>query len=325
MTSNSQTNNPEMGKKNCASVVIFWPRDKGKFRKLDLVKSTLAKIKQCAENSGNLVFESESTLVGNQARLDLVFETAIQSRKFNTSVNENKKIFGIGSDYVRSFLFREDEMSYKQDPTLIETDILQIARDDSVKNIFRHFLTCNVISEGSKILFRFNSLADVNLFLYNKCGAAKKRVLGMVRQTREPLCLMPGADGMFILLVQKKGWQKVDESWSLSLTDLEEKYGFSTKHMGEEMYFQFKNKLDLFTYFASEDAKKCAFIEIPAELIGNVEQLEEDLRTEIMTIDKELMAAKLELAKQDKILQSQKRIITELRTEWKKKLGKRQS
>jgi len=323
MTSNSQTNNPEMGKKNCVSVVLIWPREKGKFRKLDLVKNTLRKIKECAVNSGDIVFESESTLVGNQARLDLVFGTESQSRKFNTAVNEIKQMFESDCDYVRTFLFSEDEMSYKQDPSLIETDILQIARDGRVKNIFRHFLTCNVISEDSKILFKFNSLADVNLFLYNKCGAAEKRVVGMVRQTREPLCLLPDADGMFSLLVQKREWRKNEDCWSLR--QLEEKFGFNTKQMGEEMYFQFKNKLDLYVYFASEEAKKCATIEIPAALIGNIEQLEKALRAEIMMVEKKLMAAKLELAKQDKIFQSQNRIITELRTEYKKKHGKRQS
>jgi len=199
MVSKTQTSNPEMVEKNCVSVVLIWPRDKCKFRKLDLVKHTLEKVKECAANNGHIVFESESTLEGNQARLDLVFETAKQSRKFNTAVNENKQV--LGNVFFRTFLFSEDEMSYKLDPALLETDILQVARDDRVKNIFRHFLTCNVISEDSKILFRFKSLADVNLFLYNKCGAAEKRVLGMIRQTREPLCLLPDADGMFSLRV----------------------------------------------------------------------------------------------------------------------------
>jgi len=321
MVSKTQTSNPEMVEKNCVSVVLIWPRDKCKFRKLDLVKHTLEKVKECAANNGHIVFESESTLEGNQARLDLVFETAKQSRKFNTAVNENKQV--LGNVFFRTFLFSEDEMSYKLDPALLETDILQVARDDRVKNIFRHFLTCNVISEDSKILFRFKSLADVNLFLYNKCGAAEKRVLGMIRQTREPLCLLPDTDGMFSLRVQKKELQKNEDCWSWR--HLEEKFGFHTKRVDEDMYFQFKNKLDLYTYFASEEAKKCATIEIPTELIRNIEQLNKALSNEILTVEKALISAKVELAKQDKILLSQNRIITELRAEWKRKSGKRQS
>jgi len=106
---------------------------------------------------------------------------------------------------------------------------------------------------------------------------------------------------------------------------LEEKFGFHTKRVDEDMYFQFKNKLDLYTYFASEEAKKCATIEIPTELIRNIEQLNKALSNEILTVEKALISAKVELAKQDKILLSQNRIITELRAEWKRKSGKRQS
>ena len=324
----TQTKNPETGERNCVSVVLIWSKDEFKKKRenaLVIIRNALGKIKECAENSGNIVFESESTIEGNQARLDLVFETEKQAKNFNMAVNEIKR--NLGKVFFRSFLYSEAEIDYKQDPALTEMNILQLAKDGRVKNIFRHFLTCNVVSEEGIILFRFNTLADTNLFLYNKSNASGMRVTGMIRQNQEPLCLLPDCDGMFSLRVQRIEMQDNEDCWSWR--HLEEKFGFHTKHREQEMYFQFKNKLDLYTYFASEEAKKCATIKIPMSLIGNIEELkiaeEKAIRNELLAVEAALISAKVELAKKNKILESQNRIIAELRTEWKMKLGKRQS
>ena len=324
----TQTKIPETGERNCVSVVLIWSKDEFKKKRenaLVIIRNALGKIKECAENSGNIVFESKSTIEGNQARLDLVFETEKQAKNFNMAVNEIKN--NLGKVFFRSFLYSEAEIGYKQDPALTEMNILQLAKDGRVKNIFRHFLTCNVVSEDGQILFKFDSLADTNLFLYNKSNAADMRVTGMIRQNQEPLCLLPDCDGMFSLCVQMKEMQDNEDCWSWR--HLEEKFGFHTKHRGQEMYFQFKNKLDLYVYFASEEAKKCASIEIPISLIGNIEEMkiaeEKAIRNELLAVEAALISAKVELANKNKILESQKRIIAELRTEWKMKLGKRQS
>merc|ERR1712096_182659 len=65
---------------------------------------------------------------------------------------------------------------------------------------FSHFLTCKVITEDHKILFRFNSISDINLFLYNKCYDPRKRTLGLLRENQEQLRVLPDNDGRFSLV-----------------------------------------------------------------------------------------------------------------------------
>ena len=282
-------------------------------------------LKTLSDNAENvscskIVFESHSTIAGNQVRVDIVFETEAESRNFNIKVNESKSL---PQGLIKTtFLFSEAEMNFNQGPVLTEIDILHIVKFDRLRNLFRHLLPCSVVMEdGNNIVFRFNSVADVNLFLYNKCRNSNKRILGKFRQNQEQLQLLPGRDGKFSLKVNHV--RKESDSWEV-------KFKFKQKVLEGVNHFQFEfeNKLDLYTFFASEEAKNCDIVEVPREqLIDHEESLEtylaeeKDTWNQIVSIDKKLAAAKVELAKKETEFHNQKKLITELRKELQVKLS----
>ena len=177
--------------------------------------------------------------------------------------------------------------------------------------------------QNNNIVFRFNSFTDVNLFLYNKCRDSSKRILGKFRQNQEQLQLLPGRDGKFSLKVNHV--RKESDSWEV-------KFKFKQKVLEGVNHFQFENKLDLYTFFASEEAKNCDIVEVPREQLSNHEEFLETCLAEekvtwnlIVSIDKELAAAKVELAKKETEFHNQKKLITELRKELQVKLSKNAS
>jgi len=320
-----------LGVKDCVSIVIIW--DRFDFHKKhggcrgeagSIMQKLLDDLSECSRSVSKCdVFESRSTLDGNQARVDVVFNSESEAREFNLRVNRSKNLPSVKLA-MRTFLFSEEELGYKQEPVLTELDILHIVKFDQLKNLFRHFLTCKVVTDDNKIVFRFNSTADVNLFLYNKCRDPNKRTIGMFRQDQEQLRLLPDRDGMYSLMVtheKLKGWD---------LRDLEKKFKFGQKILGGSKYFQFENKVDLYTYFASEDAKNLATVEVhPAQIIADDPELlkqglteEQMTRLQLAAVEKELKVAKVDLAKKEALFNNQKNTIEELRKELERKLTK---
>lgn len=315
------------------SVVLVW--HKGDFKNKrgrngelpNVLKNILRDLKKkCVECSKHeKVFESQSTIEGNQARYDVVFQNEQQAKRFNTNVANYKTL--PEKVYVRSFLYSEVEFAYNQAPVLTEMDILQIVKTDQVENLFKHFLTCSVGDENDTIVFKFNTLADVNLFLYNKCGSPNRRVLGMFRNNQEQLCLLADSDGTFSLRVKHDPNNEGVYCKSWCWEQLEKKFGFNYEHLGDYVNLKFKAKLDLYTFYASVEAKTCQSVEITQEQLGNPqEQLEKEekaLKDKILDVERELVQARVELAKKEEIYRSQRRLIAELRTEYNVKLKKR--
>ena len=190
-----------LGEKNCVSIVIIW--DKFDFHKNhggrrgeggSIMQKLLNYLSECSRSVSKCeVFESRSTLDGNQARVDKVFKSECEAREFNLKVNRSNNLPAVKL-VMRTFLFSEEELDFKQDPVLTELDVLHIVKFDRLKNLFRHFLTCDVVTDDNKIVFIFNTTADVNLFLYNKCRDPNKRTIGKFRQVQEQLSLLPGKD-----------------------------------------------------------------------------------------------------------------------------------
>jgi len=318
--------------KNCVSIVIIWDKidfHKNHGGKRGRAGSTMQKLlndlSECSRRiSKSDVFESRSTLDGNQARLDLVFKSESEARDFNLKVNRSKNLPPVKL-ILRTFLFSEEELDFKQEPVLTELDVLQIVKFDQVKNLFRHFPTCDVFADDNKIVFRFNTTADVNLFLYNKCRDPNKRTIGKFRQDQEQLRLLPDIDGLYSLMVtddRMKDWD-----WRI----FQKKFKLSQKILGGVKYFQFENKADLYTFFASEDAKNLTSVEVhPAQLIAcnliNPElALTEEQETNLLlaAVENELKVAKVDLAKKETIYVNQKNTIEELRKELDRKLNKK--
>ena len=259
-----------------------------------------------------------------------MFGSESEAREFNLEVNRTKTLSAVKVS-MRTFLFYEVELDFKQDPVLTEQDVLHIVKFDRLRNLFRHFLTCNVGTEDNKIVFRFNTIADVNLFLYNKCRDPNKRTIGKFRQDQEQLSLLPGKNEKFSLVV----YHSKMKSWDWA--HLEKKFKFRQKMLGGVKHVQFDNKIDLYTFFASEDAKNFDTLEVlPAQLIEDnlnnpklhVEKAltddEQGDRLQLAAVEKELIAAKVDLAKKDAMFDKQRTIIKELRKEIEVKLNKKQ-
>ena len=244
--------------KSCVSVVLVWKRSdfyenyggkrgEGGSIMQEFLKNVSDYAKSISEKE--VRFESRSTLVSNQLRVDIGFESEAEARMFKLKVNEFKNL---PVELTRkTFFFSEAEMDFNLGPILTEIDILHIVKFDRLENLFRHFLTCSVVMEDNNIVFRFNSVADVNLFLYNKCRNSNKRILGKFRQNQEQLQLLPGRDGKFSLIVHHV--RKESDSWIWE--DWEEKYKFKKKLLDNVKYLQFENKLELYQFFASDEAK----------------------------------------------------------------------
>jgi len=304
---------------NCLSMILVWQKDNYKKSNKQQIRDTMGEVlKDVTKIAGEvIVFESQSTLVGNQARLDMVLETEKEARRVNNSVKESLKLPPKLS--CKTFLFSEAELEYRQEPVLTEMDVLNIVKFDKLSHLFRHFLSCSVVNSKDRIMFRFNSLADLNLFLYNKCRDPSKRVLGRFRQSQEQLCLLPDpVTGRFSLCVHP---DNTDSMWV-------DKFKYTKKKDGSNVYFLFDNKLDLYTFFASEEAKEfCESVEIPGDQLGSLEQQqlaeEEAAKDKLLAIEKELIAAKLELARKEKVFENQRIIISKLKTELNVKLRKR--
>ena len=194
---NSEDSRPASGQlteRNCFSIIIIWERldfhkrlggkrvDGGAGLKQILEESNFIRSNPITSES-ELKFVSQSTLDGNQVRKDFVFKTGCEAKYFNLKVM-------VCETSCQSFhqIFSA-ELGFQQEPFLTELDVLHLVKHARLKHLLRHFLTCNVVTEDHKIMFRFSSISDVNLFLFNKCSNPRKRTLGIFRKSQEQLRL----------------------------------------------------------------------------------------------------------------------------------------
>jgi len=331
-----------LDERNCVSCVVIW--QKFDFNKKldgirgaggDGLKKILQNISECVKSfpssESEVKFESQSTLSGNQVRKDLVFQTEKQAKDFNFKVIDSVQLPVKVS--MKTFLFSEAELGFQQKPVLTEQDVLYLlVKQNKLSHFFRHFLTCKVITEDNKIMFRFNNISDVNLFLYNKCSDPSKRTIGLLRENQEKLKLLPDRNGEFSLITSDNFLPNI-ESKTWNWDDWENEFKFRSKKLGVVKHLQFVTKIDLYTFFVSEDAKVCATLEVPLEQImedkfsdleclGKAKADEQEVKSQLAAVEKELKAAKVDLAKKETVFENQNKIIKELRKELQSKLTK---
>ena len=148
--------------KNCLSIIVAM-ESKGC---LQLQNSDLN------ESFGNLgckatciKFFSQSRIVGNQIRKDLVFQSEKEAL-------EAKEMIG-GNSSVKTFLLTESELGFGLNPVLSEAEMMSIVLDYSEGINIMKFFDGKVEQTEKSISFRFASLASLNLFLYNNGVPAK--------------------------------------------------------------------------------------------------------------------------------------------------------
>ena len=242
--------------RNCASFILIW--EKGKFSHkfggkrdegITILRNILQALSQClCSLPGDVLkFECQST-IGNQVRKDFIFSTGEQAKSFVEKVKES--VVTPENVTLKAYLLSEEYFGLKHEPVLTEADVLLLVKENRPDQLFRHFLCCKILTVGDKITFRFNNLSDINLFLYNKAIALSK-TLGQLkkRSLRQQLKLEPNQEGFFTLhsndlSMRHKEWE-----------DLETRFMFSTRRKAGTKDLLFKNKRDLFYFFASKDAK----------------------------------------------------------------------
>lgn len=205
-------------------------------------------------------------------RLDFIFESGEMATSFQSEVKCNWEELRLPAAVKRrSFLFTEEAFGFGQEPVLSEEDLLSMA--SQAQQLFRFFIKCEVFDERGTIFIRFNNLSDLNLFLYNKVRLADRRTLGALRQhvtLRRMRCDDSGLFRLFSLdLEERSPLVPIDPEIALEIKEGELD--------GKKVTFLcFANKLDLFKFFISEDAKTIQYLDIDPGLIEEIGDRKDD-------------------------------------------------
>jgi len=310
--------------RNCASFILIWgkeefyktlggSRGKGKI----LIQKLVNSVCKCLGSLASaLKFECQST-VGNQVRKDFVFSHSEQAKEFVEKVKATVTI--PNNVALKPFLMSEEYLGLGLEPELSEQDLLVLAKDMQAVHLFRHFLDCRILSEGEETIFRFNSLSDINLFLFNKANTFKKSLGRLKSCPRQDLQLQADKDG--ILTLETKDLSIGGKDW----TDLESRFMFKTRRKKGIKYLLFKNKKDMFNYYVSREAKELTSLVITQAqivrvkpqkkiepLISGCKERQLKVASQLAGKLRELKSVNAKVLKREKDLKAQKRIIQKL-------------
>ena len=202
-----------------------------------------------------------------QVRLDFIFESGEMATSFQTEAKSNWEELRLPAAVKRfTFLFTEEAFGFGQEPVLSEEDLLSMT--SQAQQLFRFFIKCEVFDERGNIFVRFNNLSDLNLFLYNKVKLADRRTLGTLRQkltSRRMRCDDSGQFRLFSMDLEKRSpLEPIDPEMACKIKEGEID--------GKKVTFLcFANKLDLFKFFISEDAKTIQYLDIDPGLIEEMD------------------------------------------------------
>ena len=174
----------------------------------------------------------------------------------------------------RTFLYTEEAFGFGQDSVLSEEDLLSMT--SQAHQLFRFFIKYEVFEEMGSIWIRFNNLSDLNLFLYNKVKLADRRTLGALRKyvtSRRLRCDSSGQYRLFSPDLEKRNPLVPVESLTPEIA-FEIKEGEVDGKKGT--FLCFANKLDLFKFFISEDAKTIQYLDIDPGLIEEIGDRKDD-------------------------------------------------
>ena len=196
---------PSLLGKNCLSIIVTG--DSNESVKIDN-HQLLEHIGNLGCEAESIKFSSQSNIVNEQTRKDLVFKSQTAALKVQKLLEEHC--------HVVTFLSTESELGYGLAPVLNEEEMINIIDNNPIeKNLMKGF-DGKVDQNEYGLSFKCHSLASLNLFLYNfggtsKCslGLFKKSLLGKKR-----IALIP-FERNFKLFIHhsKKGWS--EESWNL--------------------------------------------------------------------------------------------------------------
>ena len=206
-----------------------------------------------------------------QVRVDFIFEIGEMAASFHSEVKSNWEELRLPTAVKRrTFLHTEEAFGVGLEPVLSEEDLLSMT--SQAQQLFRFFIKCEVFEERGKIWIWFNNLSDLNLFLYNKVKLADRRTLGTLRQyvtSRRLRCDDSGQFRLFSRDLEKR-------NPLTPIGSLTPEVAFEIKEgevdgKTEGTFLCFANKLDLFKFFISEDAKTIEYLDIDPGLIEEID------------------------------------------------------
>ena len=110
-------------------------------------------------------------------RMDLIFKDVVYQKIFRNKVEDLERPQEL-TLIIKSV--SEDLLLHREEPVLMEKELLSIFGNNLSENIFRGF-TVSVIELSSNLLFKFESMMKLNTFLAREVGV-EEAFLGMVRK-----------------------------------------------------------------------------------------------------------------------------------------------
>ena len=206
-----------------------------------------------------LKFYSQSSEIKKSVRHDLVFESEEAALKFHDSI--------LTEDTILT-LMTEEELGVNLVPVLSETEMMWCLKNCQVEEVnFSKFFDGNVFLDDGNLVFRFPSLASLNLFLYFVAGP-NMATLGMmkVKGNKVPIVLHGESRGESLAYIVKIVHDLPKNAKHSPLT--KEQLGWNWENLAIACDFvilrggsktskvlMFKTKLSLFQFWSGFTAK----------------------------------------------------------------------
>merc|ERR1712243_303152 len=152
--------------------------------------------------------------VAKKVRLDAIFSTSSNARGAFKAIHAQMRSRTAPS-LAACCMVEEEDLGYNLAPVLAEAQLLWLGLAKVSRNIFLTFIPIRVATNGEgEIEYRFNSVADVNLFLFRtqaaKDSKSRGKGLGYLARsdTKMNIRLMEDTDNLDKLVTEQKNLPK---------------------------------------------------------------------------------------------------------------------
>jgi len=201
--------------------------------------------------------EVHTSTLGKKVRLDAIFGSSRQARGAFKAIHDNMRSRTAPS-LAACCMVDEEDLGYSLPPILTEGQLLMLLSAKLCRNVFLTSLPIRVDVDGEgQIRYRFNSVTDVNLFLFrthaSKDMRAKGKGLGyLVRNDiKSNIKMEEEGDNTFELMTEHKNLpEEVFQFPGICVTPIQA----GAAIVGNLL--NFTNKLSLFKFLVSSEASR---------------------------------------------------------------------
>ena len=203
-----------------------------------------------------------------QVRLDAIFLTSSNARGAFKAVHGHMRS-RTSPSRAACCLVEEEDLGYNLAPVLTESQLLRLQSAKLCMNVFLTFLPIKVVSNSEgEIEYHFNSVADVNMFLFRTQASKDERSKGkglgyLVRDDNElKTALTTDEDNFYKLFTEHKTLpEQVTQFSGLHSSPI--KAGVAT--VGHLLLFS--TKLRMFEFLVSSEARQLGHLQFHEELL----------------------------------------------------------